>query len=78
MTVARSKADGSFGFEQGHALVLDHDARERHPLYAQRALAARIGATRADWMMRTASFLTCSQCSSRPLRGPADAIARSA
>ena len=48
---------GSFGFEQGHALVWTKTPVERHPLYAQReALAARIGATRADWMMRTRQF----------------------
>jgi benzoate/toluate 1,2-dioxygenase subunit alpha len=45
---------GSFGFRNGHAMVWTTSPVENHPLYAQRdALVARVGATRADWMMRT-------------------------
>ena len=48
---------GSFGFEQGHALVWTQTPVQRHPLYAGReALARRVGAVRADWMMRTRQF----------------------
>ena len=45
---------GSFGLRHGHALVWTTSPVENHPLYAGReALVARVGATRADWMMRT-------------------------
>lgn len=45
---------GSFGLRNGHAMVWTTSPQENHPLYAQReALIARVGATRADWMMRT-------------------------
>ena len=65
---------GSFGFEQGHALVWTKTPVERHPLYAQReALAARIGATRADWMMRTRQFNLFPNLQLAVQRGPADA-----
>ncbi len=48
---------GSFGFDQGHALVWTKTPIERHPLYPGReALAQRVGAVRADWMMRTRQF----------------------
>jgi phenylpropionate dioxygenase-like ring-hydroxylating dioxygenase large terminal subunit len=48
---------GSFGFAQGHALVWTRTPAERHPLHVQRAaLVARVGALRADWMMRTRQF----------------------
>jgi phenylpropionate dioxygenase-like ring-hydroxylating dioxygenase large terminal subunit len=48
---------GSFGFPQGHALVWTRTPAERHPLYPVReALAERVGALRADWMMRTRQF----------------------
>ncbi len=45
---------GSFGLRNGHAMVWTTSPVENHPLYAERdALAARVGATRAEWMMRT-------------------------
>ena len=45
---------GSFGLRSGHAMVWTTSPVEHHPLYAQRsALIERVGATRADWMMRT-------------------------
>ncbi len=45
---------GSFGFPNGHALVWTTSPPQNHPLYAEReALIARVGALRADWMMRT-------------------------
>lgn len=48
---------GSFGFEQGHALVWTTSPVERHPLYSGLAgLRARVGALRADWMLRTRQF----------------------
>ena len=48
---------GSFGFEQGHALVWTKAPVERHPLYAGLAeLERRVGALRADWMLRTRQF----------------------
>ncbi|MBP8306589.1 MAG: Rieske 2Fe-2S domain-containing protein [Burkholderiaceae bacterium] len=48
---------GSFGFSQGHALVWTRTPVQRHPLYAVREpLARRVGAVRADWMMRTRQF----------------------
>ncbi|HPU50831.1 MAG TPA: SRPBCC family protein [Burkholderiaceae bacterium] len=51
------EAMGSFGFAQGHALVWTRTPVERHPLYAGReALAQRVGAVHADWMMRTRQF----------------------
>lgn len=48
---------GAFGFPQGHALVWTRTPVERHPLYADRErLVGRVGAVRADWMMRTRQF----------------------
>jgi phenylpropionate dioxygenase-like ring-hydroxylating dioxygenase large terminal subunit len=48
---------GAFGFANGHALVWSTSPIERHPLYPQReALAARVGALRTEWMMRTRQF----------------------
>lgn len=45
---------GSFGLRNGHAMVWTTSPIENHPLYAQRDdVAARVGATRTDWMMRT-------------------------
>lgn len=45
---------GSFGLRNGHAMVWTTSPVENHPLYPQReALVGRVGATRADWMMRT-------------------------
>jgi len=45
---------GSFGLRNGHAMVWTTSPVEHHPLYAGReALVARVGAVRADWMMRT-------------------------
>lgn len=45
---------GAFGFRNGHAMVWTTSPVENHPLFAQRqAVAERVGATRADWMMRT-------------------------
>jgi phenylpropionate dioxygenase-like ring-hydroxylating dioxygenase large terminal subunit len=45
---------GSFGLPDGHAMVWTTSPVEHHPLYAEReALAARVGAVRAGWMMRT-------------------------
>lgn len=45
---------GAFGFPGGHAMVWTTSPVRHHPLYAQRqALAARVGAERAGWMMRT-------------------------
>lgn len=50
----RPEMMGSFGFDNGHAMVWTTSPVENHPLYPQReALIARVGATRADWMMRT-------------------------
>jgi len=45
---------GSFGLRNGHAMVWTTSPVENHPLYPQReSLIERVGATRADWMMRT-------------------------
>ncbi len=45
---------GSFGFKNGHAMVWTTSPVENHPLYAGLAeLRQRVGATRADWMLRT-------------------------
>jgi len=45
---------GSFGFPNGHAMVWTTSPVENHPLYAQLTdLQARVGVTRADWMLRT-------------------------
>ncbi|UCE31526.1 MAG: Rieske 2Fe-2S domain-containing protein [Burkholderiales bacterium] len=48
---------GSFGFPQGHALAWTTSPVERHPLYESLpALRERVGALRADWMLRTRQF----------------------
>jgi len=45
---------GSFGFPNGHALVWTTTPQQNHPLYpALPALRERVGALRADWMLRT-------------------------
>jgi phenylpropionate dioxygenase-like ring-hydroxylating dioxygenase large terminal subunit len=45
---------GSFALGNGHAMVWSTSPVENHPLHAGRdALVARVGAVRADWMMRT-------------------------
>lgn len=45
---------GSFGFPNGHAMVWTTSPVENHPLYPQLpALRERVGATKADWMLRT-------------------------
>ena len=45
---------GSFGFENGHALVWTTSPEENHPLHAKLPeLRARLGDTRAGWMLRT-------------------------
>lgn len=50
----RPEMMGSFGFANGHAMVWTTSPVENHPLYPQReSLQARVGALRADWMMRT-------------------------
>ncbi len=54
---ALEQAMGSFGFEQGHALVWTTSPIERHPLYDQlHALRERVGPVHADWMLRTRQF----------------------
>lgn len=48
---------GSFGFEQGHALVWTTSPVERHPLFPRLAeLRQRVGELKADWMLRTRQF----------------------
>jgi benzoate/toluate 1,2-dioxygenase subunit alpha len=45
---------GSFGLRNGHSLVWTTSPEENHPLYPQlAALKARLGDTRAGWMLRT-------------------------
>ena len=45
---------GAFGLRNGHALVWTTSPEENHPLYPQLAeLRARVGDTRAGWMLRT-------------------------
>jgi phenylpropionate dioxygenase-like ring-hydroxylating dioxygenase large terminal subunit len=45
---------GAFGLPGGHAMVWTTSPVRNHPLYPQReTLAARVGATRTGWMMRT-------------------------
>jgi phenylpropionate dioxygenase-like ring-hydroxylating dioxygenase large terminal subunit len=45
---------GSFGLRNGHSLVWTTSPEANHPLYPQRAeLQARLGETRARWMLRT-------------------------
>ena len=45
---------GAFGLRNGHALVWTTSPEENHPLYPQLAeLKARVGETRAGWMLRT-------------------------
>jgi hypothetical protein len=45
---------GSFGFPNGHAMVWTTSPVENHPLYPQLpALRERVGAIKADWMLRT-------------------------
>jgi benzoate/toluate 1,2-dioxygenase alpha subunit len=48
---------GSFGFEQGHALVWTRTPVERHPLHGRFAeIERRVGTRHADWMLRTRQF----------------------
>jgi len=50
----REEMMGSFGFPNGHALVWTTSPVENHPLYARLSeLRARVGDTRAQWMLRT-------------------------
>jgi len=48
---------GSFGFEQGHALVWTDSPIERHPLYDSLPdLCERLGEQHANWILKTRQF----------------------
>jgi phenylpropionate dioxygenase-like ring-hydroxylating dioxygenase large terminal subunit len=50
----REERMGSFGLRNGHALVWTTSPEENHPLHDRLAeLRARVGETRARWMLRT-------------------------